>query len=310
LTLEPGEPVVLEWEEAYSIGRGDYQIATYQDLPSGVYRFRMRELSVMGVPSGVENSLRLVVPAAWWTTPWLWGTLFLALAGLALAGWRFSEWRQMTRKIQILERDRAVEQERIRIAQDIHDDLGARVTQLSLLSSTAQKKHDLSDAVRRDFEKVSRISRNMVTALYETVWAVSPENDSLDSLGMYLCQMANQMCGQAKLKCRLHVPEFPRNVPIGSKPRHEILLSVKEAIHNAIRHSDADELQLHIQFERAVLTVTVSDNGRGFDPTAEFEGNGLSNMKRRMEACRGSWSCWSRPGQGTKVQLQLSLSEG
>jgi len=305
-----GEPLLIEWKEAYSISRGDFLVATYSDLPAGLYRFRIGGFTVMGNPTGVENSFSLTVPVALWTTPSFWGMVSLVLVGFALAGWRFVEWRRMTRQVKAVEKDRAVQQERVRIAQDIHDDLGARVTQISLLSSTAQQKHGLSAEARSDFEQVSELSRNMVTALYETVWAVDPENDHMDELGAYVCQMATQMCAQAKLKCRLMVPDLPQDVPLGSRIRHEIIMTIKEAIHNVIRHSDASELQIRILFQTRVLTVIVSDNGSGFDPGIQLRGNGLSNMKRRMESCQGTCTLQSRPGSGTQVRLELSLSVG
>jgi signal transduction histidine kinase len=236
--------------------------------------------------------------------------LVVAGVGFGLAGWRFIEWRSMTRRVKAMERDHAVEQERVRIAQDIHDDLGARVTQISLLSSAAQKRHDLSEEAREDFEKVSQLSRNMVTALYETVWAVDPANDDLDELGAYICQMANQMCAQANLKCRLTVPDLPSDVPLGSKHRHDLVMTVKEAIHNAIRHSRASELQVQIKYENRILTLTVSDNGNGFDPATQRGGNGLSNMKRRMESCGGTCAVVSGPGDGTQVRLEMPLRQG
>jgi len=213
-------------------------------------------------------------------------------------------------QVKVMEQDRAIEQERVRIAQDIHDDLGARVTQISLLSSSAQKRDGLSKQAREDFEQVSQLSRNMVTALYETVWAVDPENDHMDELGAYICQMATQMCAQAKLKCRLTVPDLPRDVHLGSRIRHEVIMTIKEAIHNVIRHSGATELQIRILFDKGILTITASDNGCGFNPVEHAHGNGLSNMKRRMESCHGTFTLQSRPGGGTQVRLELFLPVG
>jgi signal transduction histidine kinase len=301
--------MVLEWEEAYSIGRGNYQTATYANVPAGSYRFRMRGLTVMGLPTGAEASVRVIVPVPWWTMPWFYGAVCLAFVGFAFAGWRFTERRKMIRHVQALERNRALEQERMRIAQDIHDDLGARVTQISLVSSAAQRRQDISGRTRREFEQVSELSAGIVAALYETVWAVSPENDHLDELGAYICQMTTQICARANVKCRLTVPDLPHDTPLGSKFRHEIIMAVKEAVHNVIRHSGATELQVHILFENRILTIIVRDNGKGFDPTVESEGHGLANMKRRIKSCGGTCSLQSRAEGGTEVRLELFLPE-
>jgi signal transduction histidine kinase len=309
VAIAPGEPVVLEWEEAYSVGRGNYQTATYRNVPPGLYRFSLRGLTVMGLPDGAEASVRVIVPVAWWTMPWFYGSVCLAFASFVFAGWRITERRRMIRQFKALERDRALEQERMRIAQDIHDDLGARVTQISLVSSAAQQRQDISEAARKDFEQVSGLSASIVTALYETVWAVSPENDHLDELGAYICQMTTQLCAQANVKCRLAVPDLPHDTPIGSKFRHEIIMVVKEAVHNVIKHSRATELQIHIQFENGILLIIMRDNGKGFDPGVESEGHGLANMKRRIKSCGGTCLLQSRGGGGTEVRLELPLPE-
>lgn len=304
------EPLILEWEEAYSISLGGPMTVGYTSLPAGAYRFRLGGFTVMGEPMGVEASVPVIVPVVLWKTPWFWSMLALMGVAFGLVGWRLAERRRITRRVKALERDRAVEQERMRIAQDIHDDLGARVTQISLLSSAAQKRLELPLDAQRDFEQVFQLSRNMVSALYETVWAVNPENDHLDELGAYVCQMANQMCTQAGLKCRLSVPDLPHDIPLGSKHRHDLILTVKEAIHNAIRHSGAGEIQIQMTFENGILQLTVSDNGSGFDPGLQSGGNGLANMKRRMESCQGSCAVVSHPGGGTRVQLELALRRG
>src|SRR4029078_6810005 len=138
--------------------------------------------------------------------------------------------------------ERALENERLRIAQDLHDDFGARGTEISIASALAKKKPNRPDTARGGFARISTLSRDLVTALYETVWAVNPENDNLDALGNYLCQMVHQLCEQAKLSCRLRVPELPRDVQVASQLRHNVILAVKEAINNIIKHASATEV--------------------------------------------------------------------
>jgi signal transduction histidine kinase len=304
-----GEPLILEWEEAYSISVGDYVVAGYTDLPAGLYRFRMGGFTVMGIPTGAEVSIPVTVPVPLWQASWFWSVVLLTCVAFGLGVWRFTGWRRMARQVKAMERDRAIEQERVRIAQDIHDDLGARVTQISLLSSSARQREGLSKEAQQDFEAVFQLSRSMVTALYETVWAVEPDNDHLDELGAYICQMSTQMCSEAKLKCRLTVPDLPRDIPLGSKVRHEIIMAVKEAVHNAIRHSGASEIHIALLNQNGVLSITVSDNGSGFEPESQSSGSGLTNMKRRMESCKGTCNIRSRSGKGTQVQLEISLIE-
>jgi signal transduction histidine kinase len=307
--VRPGTPVVFEWEEFYSIGVAGKATASYEKLSSGLYRFRMGSLDVMGVPGDIEASVPVEVAVGFWQTSWFWIGTLVGLAGLVIGAWRLSEWRQVKRQVAAIERTRAVEQERFRIAQDIHDDLGAQVTQISLVSSAAQKMPGLSDEARKQFGSVSQMSRSLVEALYETVWAVSPENDHLDSLVTYICKVANQMCIQAGLKCRLQIPDLPGDTPVTSGIRHNLVMIMKEAIHNVIKHAEATEVNISIGLEAQLFTIEVADDGKGFDATAKPRGNGLANMKQRLAAVGGRCLQHSEIGVGTRIRLELTLPE-
>jgi signal transduction histidine kinase len=304
----PGDELTFEWEEAYSIGMSDYGVTVYPKVQAGMYRFRMIGLDVMGLPSGREISVPVQVPVAFWKASWFWMAAFLALFGLGAGVWRLSESRKMQRQVQELERQRDIEQERLRIARNIHDDLGARVTEIALLSSSAQLKPKLSeDEARAQFGAVSRLTNDLVRALYETVWAVNPKNDHLDSLASYVCQMAEQMCSQAQLRCRLEIPDLPADIAVASTVRHNVIMAVKEAIHNVIKHGRASEIQIRMQEAKGIFKIEVSDNGCGFDATSMVRGNGLDNMERRLQLLKGSCSVESRPGAGVKVTLAFQL---
>jgi len=305
--LTPGEKLTFEWEEIYSIGAADFGKVDYTNLPAGLYRFRMQALNLMGVPAGRDISQLVTVPVAAWKTLWFWVAVGLALFAITAGSWRLSAWRRMKGQVQDLERQRDLEQERFRIAQNIHDDLGARVTEIALLSSSAQLKPNLSHEARAEFGAVNRLTNDLVRALYETVWAVNPKNDHLDSLASFVCQIANQMCAQAQLRCRLQIPDLPAEIPVASHIRHNVIMAVKESIHNVIKHGRASEIQIGIQQAGKALTLQVSDNGCGFDPAVIVRGNGLDNMERRLRSLRGSCSITSRPGAGTKVILEFPL---
>lgn len=307
--LTPGESLTFQWEEVYSIGAADFGRADYTNLPAGLYRFRMEALDLMGVPTGRSFSRLVIVPVAAWKTLWFWAAVGVALFGMVTAGWRLAESRRMKRQVMDLERQRALERERFRIAQDIHDDLGARVAQISLLSSTAQEKESLSVAeARAELGMVSRMSRELVAALYETVWAVSPENDHLDSLVSYIGQVADQMCAVAGIKCRFAIQDMPPAIFIAGPVRHNVIMAVKEALHNVITHGRASEIQIGIRQEQDVLRIQLTDNGCGFDPAASVRGNGLDNMERRLRSIGGRCSVESQPGAGTKISFEFPLS--
>ena len=307
--VSPGELLNLEWDEAYSIGLAESAEVLYPELPAGYFRFRVSELSILGIPGEAEDSLAVEVPLSFWKTPWFWIAVSTAgLAGLAGSG-RYLGWRRMRRQLRRLEQQRAVDRERLRIAQDIHDDLGARVTQISLLSAVAQRKTSLPDEARADFGTVSRMTRDLVSALYETVWAVNPENDNLDALANYLCQVGNQLCSHAQLRCRLEVMDLPPSIPLDSQVRHNLIMSVKEAVHNVIKHARASEVRIAITLNASRLSISIQDDGCGFDPSICLPGNGLVNLKRRLGDIGGMLAIESQTGRGTRIGLHWPVPQ-
>ena len=150
------------------------------------------------------------------------------------------------------------------------------------------------------------MSRDLVCALYETVWTVNPENDNLEALAGYLCQMVNQLCQQTQLPCRLHLGELPASVQVSSHTRHHITLAVKEAVHNVIKHAQASEIAVRVVWAEGELTVFIQDNGCGFSADSAPVGHGLTNMKRRLAELGGACTIESQVGCGTTVELRLA----
>jgi signal transduction histidine kinase len=304
--VSPGERLDVEWNEVFTMGVGNGHEAHYEKLAPGEYQFRVAEVSALGASTGNEASITIKVPAPLWEVPWFWAALVAFFVAALLGISRYASWREMRQELARIESQRALEQERLRIAHDIHDDLGARLTQISLASAMAQDSPGLSTSARSEFDRISQMARDTVSALYETVWAVNPENDNLDALGNYLCQMVHQLCEQAKLACRLHVPELPRDVQVASQLRHNVILAVKEAINNIIKHANASEVGFQVTFERDVLTISIYDNGSGFDTGNRIMGNGLGNMKLRLEAIGGRCQIESSAGKGTTILMHVT----
>jgi signal transduction histidine kinase len=306
--VKPGDRLDVEWNEVFTMGVGNGHEAHYEKLASGEYQFRVAEVTALGAPTGIEASIAIKVPVPLWEVPWFWAAVIAFFVAALMGVGRYAAWREMRREFARIESQRALEQERLRIAHDIHDDLGARLTQISLASAMAQDSPGVSSAARSEFDRISQMARDTVSALYETVWAVNPENDNLDALGNYLCQMVHQLCEQAKLSCRLRVPELPRDVQVASQLRHNVILAVKEAINNIIKHASATEVAFQVTFEGDVLTISIYDNGSGFDTANRVmgNGNGLANMKQRLAAIGGRCNIESSAGQGTTILMHVT----
>jgi signal transduction histidine kinase len=310
--IAPADRLIVEWNEMFSMGKGlagsgQEVTAAYHNLPPGPYRFFIEEVNILGVPTGVEASLAVRVRSPLWQTAWFWAAVAAVLISASAVVSRSVASKRMRREVLRLTQLRALEQERLRIARNIHDDLGARVTQISMLSAMAPDRSSFPQNARTDFNRISQMSRDLVSALYETVWAVNPENDNLYAMGNYLRQVTGQLCESAHLRCRFDIPSLPRELQVSSQTRHNVAMAVKEAVHNVMKHASASELTIRVDFTGGLLTVSIRDNGCGFQTSGLDRGNGLANMKRRMEDLGGSCIVESQTGGGTCVQLRLEL---
>src|SRR5882724_3275532 len=305
--VSPGDRLVVEWNEMYSIGIGDYHGIRYPTLPAGDYRFRVIGVDTMGKPTGAEASLAVIVPGPFWRATWFWIVVLVSMTMLAIGSWRYVLWNRMRRELAVLKNQQAVERERLRLAHDIHDGLGARVTQISMVSSRAQDNQNFPEMARVEFDRISKMSRELVSALYETVWAVDPENDNLDELGNYLCQIVNKLCEQAQFRCRFYVVDLPSDVEVSSQTRHNISMAVQEAVHNVIKHAGAAEVAIDIKFTNDLLAITVRDDGSGFKPVGDSGGNGLINIKKRLSDIGGNCIIESQLGKGTTIQMSVKI---
>ncbi len=219
--------------------------------------------------------------------------------------------RQLTSEIksrELVERQRALEAERARIAQDLHDDLGATLTEIRFLSAVKSGDALVPHATRSQLMEVSEKSRQMVSSLDEIVWAINPANDLLPSMVNYLCHVTEEFLRTTKIRCRLDVDESLPPVALTSEVRHNLYLAVREALTNIAKHSQAAEAWLRIHWENQTLHIVVEDNGCGFAvPGPGSFGNGLSNMQARLEKIGGHFEYNTRPGAGTICRIQLSF---
>jgi len=305
--VAPGDNLVVEWNEMFSMGVSDLRQATYGKLPAGSYSFHVEEVDIFGMPTGISASMNVLVRPPIWRRAWFWSTMSIGVALAIFATGRYVTWNKMRREMAQLRVQQELERERLRIARDIHDDLGVRITRIALLTAVSEVNSSYSEKARADFGRVSQMSRELVSALYETVWAVNPENDNLDALGNYLCQMINRLCEGSEFRTRFYVADLPKDVQISSPARNNISMAVKEAVHNVIKHANASELVVQIEFANSVLKISLKDNGRGFQLSTQRGGHGLTNMKRRMESIGGQCLIESEPGKGTTVQLKLTI---
>ncbi len=255
----------------------------------------------------------------WWTLPRLLGLLGVLSVILAVTViWnsqlrRLAEQRAAQLKHEISERERAehqrvLEAERSRIARDLHDDLGSSLTEISVLAATGQLRHNSADQLLKLFQTIGIKARSLISALDVIVWAVDPEDNSLQSLADYLSGYADDFFSHTTVTCRFKVPvSFPA-VNLEGRVRHDFLMAVKESFNNVIRHASASEVEFRMALRGASLEVEIADNGKGIADPARGVGHGLKNLTARLRQMGGDCIVAARTGGGTLVTFRLPLS--
>jgi signal transduction histidine kinase/ligand-binding sensor domain-containing protein len=291
--------------------------ATYNSVPAGNYRFRIMACNSDGVWSEGEAALALVIPRHLWETQWF---RFTALAAtlLAVAGSVF--WLlqlQHRRELRALEQQRALERERTRIARDIHDDLGASLTRITMLSQSALDKTQSILPPNSEVNRIYTTARAMTNAMDEIVWAINPRHDSLESVAAYFAEFVEEFLSPTGLKFRLEIPLLLPQWPVSAEARHNLFLAFKEALNNALKHSKASEVVVTLEVREQGFTLSVEDNGCGFatavlagnghESSRAGGGNGLINMRRRLEELGGRCAIDSLPGRGTRIRFEVDV---
>jgi signal transduction histidine kinase len=241
-------------------------------------------------------------------------------AGAVSGALLYASRRRVRQKMEHLEQQRALEKERARIARDIHDDLGASLTRIMLLSQSNQSELADSRQAVIHLEKIYFTARELTRALDEIVWAVSPDHDTLDSLVTYLGKFAQDFLRVANIRCRLEVPIQLPAWPVNGEVRHNLFLAFKEALNNVSRHASATEVQILLVLAKSSFSLSVEDNGVGFDPanagmTATIKdslrisgGNGLVNIRKRIKQIGGECRLDSAPGKGSTVKFIIFIA--
>ena len=272
-------------------------------------------------------SLRLRSPAdvalleapPWWTLEkvlWIAGLLgFFTLAAFAWVAVLRRQVAERTRELeiqiqkrQLAERRREIEQERARVANDLHDDLGAGLTEVNMLTTLVKSPTTSAEEKDRYLGDLSETARRMVTSLDEIVWAVNPRNDTIASLASYFGSYAQHLLDLASVSCGLDIAEDLPEHPLDPKFRQELFLAFKEALTNVVRHAGASQVWLRISVQAGSLLVQVSDNGRGLEAQARQAGaDGIANMNERLKALGGRCEITSDAHKGTTVQFRAPL---
>lgn len=307
----------LEGLDSSWVEAGTRRSAFYSFVPPGTYHFRVVACNGDGIWNETGAGLTLKALPHFWQTWWFIASGILLVGVVGAGSVRIVEKRRMRQRLKQLEQERALERERTRIAQDLHDLMGAKLCRISFLSEHARRSEAVPLEFQKEMRSISDDSREVLQSLDEIVWAVNPQKDSLEHLVSYIGQYARDYFRRTDIECDLEVPAQLPAQPLSSQARHHIFLAVQEALANVLKHSGATRARIAIACRNGDFEITISDNGTGFDlvrgesnsaDSAAGFCNGLRNMRQRLAELNGRFLLESHPGRGTTIRFILSLN--
>jgi len=301
----------LEGYDDRWIEAGARRNAHYSNLRPGLYRFRVKACNSRGVWNEAGAAIAFTLRPKFFQTWWFRGLLASGFAGVGLA---FILYRlRVQKRFLALERDAALEQQRARIAQDMHDELGASLTKIAILSEVAKREGEQRLPLSARMDAISDTAREVVDGLSQMVWTVNPANDSLESLCAYLREYAGGFFDGTLIQCDFDIPMELPDVPVTAEFRRNIFLAAKEILTNVARHSSASHVRVEIRVgagtnTRREFMLRIGDDGGGFDAAqvSRFS-NGIESVRKRIARVGGTTTVNSALGKGTDVTLVVPL---
>jgi signal transduction histidine kinase/ligand-binding sensor domain-containing protein len=301
LGFDPGED--LRYQYRLEGAQDDWsapspqRAVNFASLSPGTYRFAARALSADGVASLHPATMEFTVLRPVWQRRWFVAIVTAAAACLLYAAYRYR-----------LRRALEVAAVRTRIASDLHDDIGANLTKIAILSEVARQDLDSHGVVSDRLSAIARISRESVASMSDVVWAINPRRDNLQDTVRRMRQHAEEVLAGRSVTLAFDALDAERNVRVPIEVRRDFFLIFKEALNNAVRHSKCRAIAIAIRADGARLHFLVTDDGIGFDSSLVTAGNGLTGMRRRASDLNALLEVVSSPGQGTSVRLSVGGS--
>ncbi|MEI6816937.1 MAG: tetratricopeptide repeat protein [Bacteroidota bacterium] len=272
---------------------------------------RLTQLSMQYEFNKIQDSIRAaqskmeLMHATEWKKQKVWNIILIGFSILLLlVGWLLYNRFKLQKKV---EQQRAIIEERQRIGSEMHDDLGSGLSKISLLSQLLQQNPSPSEA-KVHLDKITQSTEEMIDKMGEIVWALSAKNDTLENLVVYIRQYAMEFFDSTPIECKVLIPDELPEVPLDGELRRKIFLVVKEALHNVLKHSAASKVEINFVLPDGKFEILISDNGKGIDLSSiSILGNGLQNMKKRMEDIGGVLEIKNMVGTSIKIQLPIAL---
>jgi two-component sensor histidine kinase len=273
----------------------DQRTVIYASLAPGSYRFRVRALAVDGALSSQPAVVDFRILPPVWRTWW-----FLLACGTAIATLIYALHRYAVSQAV------AVANVRTRIATDLHDDIGASLSQISVLSEVARRGAG-NGRNSAPLAEIAGISRELVDSMSDIVWAINPEHDRLSNLVYRLRRFAADLLGGQGIALQFRSSIADGDLRIGANVRRQIYLIFKETVHNVARHSAARRVEIELDRDGDSLVLRIADDGQGFDIGSAAEGHGLANIRRRAAGLGAKVEWDSAADRGTALRMRVRL---
>lgn len=294
---------VVGWDDAWRECDASGQAFLSPLPPVGHYRLIAQARHTDGTWDQSEANIAFTVEPPWWQRPNRLIAM-LTFAGAVIGGiwWGISS-RRMKGQLTLAQERLNLNKERLRIARDMHDDMGARLTSLALLADRCRRQGNTEG-----LDHLAREARDAVESLDEIVWSVNPRHDTVGSLCDHLQEHTANYLNNAGIRCYLESELTEREQPLGLAERHHLLMASKEALQNIVKHAEASEVHMQLHQGSSMLSVEIRDNGKGLTMTSDApQGDGLANMCQRLQEAGGRSEIESKSGEGTTIRFHLPL---
>ncbi|HTE01872.1 MAG TPA: two-component regulator propeller domain-containing protein [Mucilaginibacter sp.] len=289
------------WESKWF--RTENKDIRYSNLTRGDFTLRVRAINSSDIKSR-ELSIKIrVLPPFWKTWTFVGIVFFVGVIAIVWITINIAQ-RKLKQKLAVYERQKELERERQRISREMHDDIGAGLTQITLMSESINKN---GVKKTRELTDIAETSRKLVANMSEIIWSMNPANNTLDEFFAYMREGLHKLLEYSGMEYDIHVSDCKNDTELNGEQKRNLLLAVKEIVNNAIKYSHAKKITVGAEFIGNELHFTISDDGVGFEPGCKVSGSGLNNIKKRIEDLGGSLTITSGKNEGSSFHFFIPL---
>jgi signal transduction histidine kinase len=290
------------------INSGKLNEVRYYGMRPGKYIFKIKAANGSGVWSEKEIKINLIIHAPFWKAWWFYSLSGILLIVIVVLVTRYISQNRLKERIRKLEKQQAVNTERNRISKDMHDEIGSGLTRIALMTELMHTQQELDEKTKQDVNEIGSSTRQLVESMSEIIWTLNPHNDKLENLLAYLREQTQHYFEPLNVNYQISFPETVPDIKLSNEQRRNLFLVSKEALNNALKHSDASSIEFIANATEKKLKFSILDNGKGIDRTTKRAGaNGLRNMQQRMNDIKGEIEWVSKNGNGTRVNYWINF---